>query len=93
MQISFGTSKKERRRKKTVQTQVASLLLIVSSVALASVVIGFAVAITEQTLSLNDNPQVDRIKNIQDTMLNETNTWMESMQNQLLNQTVPTNQP
>ena len=39
-----------------MQTQLASLLLIVSSVALASVVVGFAVGISEQTLDLNSNP-------------------------------------
>ena len=75
-----------------MQTQVASLLLIVSSVALASVVVGFAVAITEQTLSLDNNSQIEQIQNI-GKMLNGTNTWMDNMQSLLSNQTIPSPEP
>jgi hypothetical protein len=83
----------ERGEGKTMQTQLASLLLIVSAVALSSVVVGFAVAISEQTLDLNSNPQVERIQNLQDQMLNETNGWFDSMQGILLNQTSPPTDP
>lgn len=76
-----------------MQAQVASLLLIVSSVALASVVICFAVNITEQTLNMNENPQLDRIQNLQDQMLNQTSSWLDGLQNPPLNQTSPTPVP
>jgi hypothetical protein len=72
-----------------VQTQLASLLLIVSTVALASVVVGFATAITQQTLSLEDNPQVDQIQSLQEKMLNETSTWLDGLNSIMLNQTQP----
>ncbi|XHH10328.1 MAG: hypothetical protein ACFCUE_06775 [Candidatus Bathyarchaeia archaeon] len=75
-----------------MQAQLASLLLIVSTVALASVVIGFAVAVTEQTLSPTDNPIVDDIKDIQNR-LNDTCTWLDNMQSQMLNETMPTSEP
>jgi hypothetical protein len=76
-----------------MQAQLASLLLIVSAVALSSVVVGFAVGISEQTLDLNSNPQVERIQNLQDQMLNETNGWFDNMQGILLNQTAPATDP
>lgn len=78
-----------KEKAKTVQTQLASLLLIVSAVALASVVVGFATAITQQTLSLEDNPQVEQIQSLQEKMLNETSTWLDGLNNILQNQTQP----
>lgn len=75
--------------KRGMQTQLTMLLLTVSSVALASVVIGFAVSVSEQTLNLNSNPQVERIQDLQQQMLNETNSWLDSMQDKLFNQTAP----
>jgi hypothetical protein len=76
-----------------MQAQLASLLLIVSAVAFSIVVVGFAVGISEQTLDLNSNPQVERIQNLQDQMLNETNGWFDNMQGILLNQTAPATDP
>lgn len=86
---TFCFRTREKGEGKTVQTQVASLLLIVSAVALASVVVGFATAITQQTLSLEDNPQVEQIQSLQEKMLNETSTWLDGLNNILLNQTQP----
>ncbi len=80
---------RRKEKEKTVQTQLASLLLIVSTVALASVVIGFAVAISEQTLSLDNNPQINQIKSLQDKMLNETNLWLDDLHDIMANQTLP----
>ncbi len=85
----FVLVNKEKGEGKTVQTQLASLLLIVSAVALASVVVGFATAITQQTLSLEDNPQVEQIQSLQEKMLNETSTWLDGLNNILQNQTQP----
>ncbi len=64
-----------------MQTQVASLLLITSSVILASIVVGFAVNISQQTLSVEDNPQLERLQSLQDQMLNQTSTWLDGLQN------------
>ena len=70
-----------------MQTQVASLLMIVSSVVLASVVVGFAVGITEQTVSVDDNSQIQRIQNLQDQLMNQTSTWLDGLQTDVTNQT------
>lgn len=63
-----------------MQTQVASLLLITSSVILASIVVGFAVTISQQALSVEDNPQLERLQILQDQMLNQTSTWLDGLQ-------------
>ncbi len=68
-----------------MQTQVASLLLITSSVILASIVVGFAVNISQQTLSVEDNPQLERLQGLQDQMLNQTSTWLDGLQNYSFN--------
>ncbi len=71
-----------------MQTQVASLLLIVSSVAFASIVVGFATVVMQQSLDINSNPQIEKIQNMQDQMLNQTSTWLDGLQNQMTNQTI-----
>jgi len=70
-----------------VQTQLTSLLMIVSAVALASVVVGFAVVISEQTLSLENNAQVEQIRSLQEKIQNETNNWLNDMNSIMSNQT------
>lgn len=70
-----------------MQTQVASLLMIVSSVILASVVIGYAVLLTENTVSVEDNGQIDRILALQEEMLNQTSTWLNGLPANDINQT------
>lgn len=70
-----------------MQTQVASLLMIVSSVMLASVVIGYAVLLTENTVSVEDNGQIDRILALQEEMLNQTSTWLNGLPSNDINQT------
>jgi hypothetical protein len=71
-----------------MQTQVASLLLIVSSVAFASIVVGFAAVVMQQSLDIHSNPQIEKIQSIQNDMLNQTNTWLDGLQNELSNQTI-----
>ncbi|MGD6932863.1 MAG: hypothetical protein ACQCN5_01500 [Candidatus Bathyarchaeia archaeon] len=70
-----------------MQTQLTSLLMIVSAVALASVVVGFAVVISEQTLSLENNAQVEQIRSLQEKIQNETNNWLNDMNSIMSNQT------
>lgn len=76
-----------------MQTQVASLLMITATVVLASIVVCFAVSISEQTLSIDDNPQIERIQNLQDQMLNQTSSWLDGLQNYNFNQTLPPAEP
>ncbi len=76
-----------------MQTQIASILMITSTVIFASIVVGFAATITEQTLSVEDNKQLERIQNLQDKMLNETNTWLDGLQDISSNQTLTTPEP
>jgi flagellar biosynthesis protein FliQ len=63
-----------------MQTQVASILMITSTVIFASIVVGLATTITQQTLSIEDNKQLERIQNLQDQMLNQTSTWLDGLQ-------------
>lgn len=76
-----------------MQIQVASLLLITASVVLASVVVGFAVNITEQTLNTQDNPLIERIQGLQNQLLNQTDILFNQLQNittnETYNQTLP----
>ena len=60
-------------RTKTLQASVTSLLLIVSAVLLTTVVIDYAVNITEAALQTKNIPQVSRIKDLENNFLNQTN--------------------
>jgi ABC-type siderophore export system fused ATPase/permease subunit len=64
-----------------VETVVAALLLVVSATLLACVVVNYAVNIVEHTLQMTDIPQIDRIREIQDYLYNQTDS--------VLNQTMP----
>ncbi len=64
-----------------MQTTVATLLLITSAVVLTCVVIDYAVSVVQTTLQTDNIPQLDRIRNMQNTVLNQTDS--------LFNQTLP----
>ena len=64
-----------------METTVATLLLVTSTVILACVVVDYAVSIMEQTLNTQNIPQLSRIRSIQDSILNQTD--------QLFNSTLP----
>ncbi|MCW4033832.1 MAG: hypothetical protein NWF03_00535 [Candidatus Bathyarchaeota archaeon] len=67
-----------------MQTSLATLLFVTSTVILACVVVEFAVVAFEQTLD-TDSPQMDRIREMEDMILNQTdNLWDEI---ETLNQT------
>ncbi len=72
-----------------MQTQVASILMITSTVIFASIVVGLAATITQQTLTVEGNEQLERIQNLQDQMINQTSTWLDGLQDQSFNQTLP----
>jgi hypothetical protein len=66
---------------KTLETTVAALLLVTSTVVLACIVVDYAVTIVQQTLNTDNIPQLARIKNIENSLLNQTDN--------LFNQTAP----
>ena len=63
-----------------MQTTVVTLLFVTSAVILACVVVDFAIITFEQTLETEDIPQIDRIRKIENILLNQTDA--------LFNQTV-----
>jgi hypothetical protein len=63
-----------------MQGTVATLLLFTSAVILTCVVIGYAVTIVEQTLQTTNIPQLDRLKDIQRSLLNETDSLFDQIQ-------------
>lgn len=65
-----------------METSVASLLLITSAVIIGCLVITYAVSVVEQTLNMENFPQIDRIIELRKSILNQT----ESL---LSNQTIP----
>jgi hypothetical protein len=64
-----------------MQSTVATLLLITSAVILTCIVVDYAVVTIQQTLQTTNIPQLDRLRNIQNSLLNQTDS--------LFNQTQP----
>lgn len=64
-----------------MQTTVATLLLITSAVVLACVVVDYAVVVVQNTLQTTNIPQLDRLRDIESSILNQTDS--------LFNQTQP----
>ncbi len=72
-----------------MQTTVATLLFVTSAVILVCVVVDYAVVIFEQTLDTEDMPQIDRIRTLENIILNQTDNLINEIE--ALNQT--TTQP
>ena len=72
-----------------METSVATLLLVTSSVVLACVVVNYAVSVVEQVLSTENIPQFDRIKNFENNLLNQTDRLFNQTQPGLLDQPPP----
>jgi hypothetical protein len=56
-----------------LESSVATLLLVTSAVVLCCVVVNYAVTITQQTLNLDNIPQLDRLRDLENSVLNQTN--------------------
>jgi hypothetical protein len=69
-----------------MQTTVAELLFVTSAVILACVVVEFAVVTCEQTLDTENAPQMDRIRKMENMLLNQTDNMFNEIES--LNQTV-----
>jgi hypothetical protein len=65
----------------SMDTVVASLLLVVSATLLACVIVNYAINIVENTLQMTDIPEIDRIREIQEYLYNQTDS--------VINQTMP----
>ena len=68
-----------------MQITVATLLFVTSAVILACVVVEFAVVTFEKTLDTEDSPQIDRIRAIENMLLNQTDNLFDELES--LNQT------
>lgn len=68
-----------------MQTSVVALLLVTSSVLLACVVINYAVGITEQNIDTENSPHIDRIRDLETMVLNQTDSMINEFES--LNQT------
>jgi hypothetical protein len=62
-----------------MQTSVAALLFVTSTVILASVVVEYAVVTCEQTIDTENSPQIDRIRELEDMMLNQTDNMLNEV--------------
>jgi hypothetical protein len=62
-----------------MQTSVAALLFVTSTVILASVVVEYAVVTCEQTIDTENSPQIDRIRELEDMMLNQTDNMFSEL--------------
>ncbi len=58
-----------------MQTTVATLLLITSAVILTCVVVDYAVGIIQATLNTDNIPQLARIRNIENGIQNQTDSF------------------
>ncbi len=62
-----------------MQASLESLLLITSTVILVGVCIGFAVTIFEQNLGATGTPQLNRIRDLANQLLNQTNSLNQTL--------------
>ncbi len=72
-----------------METTVATLLLITSTVVLACVVVDYAVSVIQQTLNTENIPQLGRIRNIESSILNQTDSFFNQTQPEPPNQPLP----
>ena len=69
-----------------MQATVATLLLITSTVILTCIVVDYAVSIVQATLQTDNIPQLEMLKNIQNSMLNQTDNVFTQYSNQTMSQ-------
>jgi len=76
-------------KEKNVQTSIATLLLVTSVVILTCVVIDYAVNIVQATLNTDDIPQLGRLRDIENRLLNQTDSLFNEPQPEPTNQPLP----
>jgi hypothetical protein len=63
-----------------MQTTVATLAFVTAAVLLSCVVVEFAVVTCEQTLDTEDMPQMDRIRQMEETIANQTSNLLSEIE-------------
>lgn len=63
----------QERRRRHLETAVATLLLVVASVVLACTVVTYAVTTIEQTVNTQNMPELNQLKIFENNLLNQTN--------------------
>ena len=63
-----------------MQTTLSTLLFVSSAVILACVVVEYAVVTFEQTLEAKDVPQIDRIRKMENMILNQTDNLFNEIE-------------
>jgi hypothetical protein len=72
-----------------MQGTVSTLLLITSAVALGCFVVDYALIVTDQALQPQNNSQIDRIRDLSDKLVNQTNWLFNQTQIAIPNQPSP----
>ncbi|MCW3994792.1 MAG: hypothetical protein NWE98_01420 [Candidatus Bathyarchaeota archaeon] len=72
-----------------MEASVAALLLVASAVIIGCVVITYAVNVVATTIDASNVPQVDRIRDLQNNLLNQTDHIFNQTQPQLPNEPLP----
>jgi hypothetical protein len=75
-----------------LQSTLAALLLVTAVVAFTAIVVDYAVVITEATLQ-TDLPPLERIKNLENVLLNQTDNLLNQTQSLPLESELPTQTP
>jgi hypothetical protein len=76
-----------------LETTVASLLLVTSAIILSCVVVSYAVSTVEQTMNMQNIPQLDRIKSLTDQLLNQTDSLYDQTMPEIQCSPTPTIPP
>ena len=63
-----------------MQATVATLSFVTATVLLACVVVEFAVVTCEQTLDTENMPQMDRIRQMEETIVNQTSNLLSEIE-------------
>jgi hypothetical protein len=72
-----------------MQTTVATLLLVISAVILTTLVIDYCIGVVETTLQVKNSPQLDRLRGLENNILNQTDNLINQTITQPTNQTGP----
>jgi hypothetical protein len=72
-----------------METTVTALLLVTASVVLACVVVNYAVNIVQVSVETNNFPEVNKLQNYVNNLLNETQSTMNDTAAQIPNPSPP----
>ena len=76
------------KEKTSMQSTLATLLLVTSCVVLTCIVVDYAVITMEQTLQTNNSPQMEKIRNLENALLNQTENLFSQVNQALANETL-----